>query len=255
MTDVDASKFVSRFVVREHTFRRTARNAIGDVFRNIQTPADFNVAMMDAEDLSDQPVHAGGPAVVIPDPNPRLLGKPRASKKPALPLTPEQIAEAAAKKAAAKSAVKELEKATATKIKESKSSKLSSGDDDCDTKDTSKETAKALKKLEKIIYNNSDAVVTIDQTFFNTILPRFRDSKKLHEIPNFVDTHLYKPLDRNKRLPSIFPVNDKMKILYAGNIGFFQDWEPMLYAAKELLLDNVEFWIVGEGVQKKFLEN
>ena len=111
-----------------------------------------------------------------------------------------------------------------------------------------------LKKLEKIIYNNSDAVVTIDQTFFNTILPRFRDSKKLHEIPNFVDTHLYKPLDRNKRLPSIFPVNDKMKILYAGNIGFFQDWEPMLYAAKELLLDNVEFWIVGEGVQKKFLE-
>lgn len=55
-----------------------------------------------------------------------------------------------AKKAAAKSAVKELEKATATKIKESKSSKLSSGDDDCDTKDSSKETAKALKKLEKI---------------------------------------------------------------------------------------------------------
>jgi hypothetical protein len=39
--------------------------------------------------------------VVIPDPNPRLLGKPRASKQPALPLTPEQIAEADAKKAAA----------------------------------------------------------------------------------------------------------------------------------------------------------
>jgi hypothetical protein len=55
------------------------------------------------------------------------------------------------KKAAAKSAVKEIEKSTASKIKaESKLSKLSSDADDCDTKETSKETAKALKKIEKI---------------------------------------------------------------------------------------------------------
>lgn len=47
------------------------------------------------------------------------------------------------KKAAAKSAVKEIEKSTASKIKESKLS-------DCDSKDDSKETAKALKKIEKI---------------------------------------------------------------------------------------------------------
>ena len=50
------------------------------------------------------------------------------------------------KKAAAKSAVKEIEKSTASKIKESK---LSSSVD-CDSKDASKETAKALKKIEKI---------------------------------------------------------------------------------------------------------
>lgn len=58
-----------------------------------------------------------------------------------------------AKKAAAKSAVKEIEKATATKIKaQEKLSKISAKaeDDDCDSKETSKETAKALKKIEKI---------------------------------------------------------------------------------------------------------
>jgi colanic acid biosynthesis glycosyl transferase WcaI len=112
-----------------------------------------------------------------------------------------------------------------------------------------------LRKFEKIIYNNSDAVVTIDNVFYSMILPRFRDSRKLHVIPNFVDTDLYKPLNNKQLLPEIFGEdNKKIKILYAGNIGFFQDWDPVLYAAKELSGENIEFWIIGEGVQKEFLE-
>ncbi len=112
-----------------------------------------------------------------------------------------------------------------------------------------------LKKFEKVVYSNSDAVVTIDSIFYFTILPRFRDSRKLHIIPNFVDTDLYKPLKSKRVLPSIFGEdNKKIKILYAGNIGFFQDWEPLLYAAKELSGENIEFWIIGEGVQKAYLE-
>jgi colanic acid biosynthesis glycosyl transferase WcaI len=112
-----------------------------------------------------------------------------------------------------------------------------------------------LKKFEKFIYNNSDAVVTIDNVFYSTILPRFKDSRKLHIISNFVDTDLYKPLTNQQSLPEIFgQENKKIKILYAGNIGFFQDWEPVIYAAKELSTENVEFWIIGEGVQKSYLE-
>lgn len=112
-----------------------------------------------------------------------------------------------------------------------------------------------LKKFEKFIYDNSDAVVTIDHVFYYTILPRFKDSKKLHIIPNFVDTDLYKPLKKRQALPAIFGEDKKkIKILYAGNIGFFQDWEPVIYAAKELSIENIEFWIIGEGVQKLYLE-
>ena len=114
---------------------------------------------------------------------------------------------------------------------------------------------KLLKKFEKFIYNYSDAVVTIDEVFYSTIVSRFQDSKKLHIIPNFVDTDLYKPFKNNQLLPEIFGEdNKKIKIMYAGNIGFFQDWEPVLFAAKELLSENIEFWIIGEGVQKKYLE-
>ena len=114
---------------------------------------------------------------------------------------------------------------------------------------------KLLKKFEKFIYNNSDVVVTIDNVFYSTIFNRFRDSKKLYIIPNFVDTDLYKPLKNQPLLPEIFDGdNKKIKVLYAGNIGFFQDWEPVLFAARELIEENIEFWIIGEGVQKEYLQ-
>lgn len=112
-----------------------------------------------------------------------------------------------------------------------------------------------LKKLEKFIYNYSTAVTTIDEVFYDTISSRFVDVNKLKIIPNFVDTDLYKPLKKNLELPAIFGKdNGKIKILYAGNIGFFQDWEPVFFAANQLKNENIEFWIVGEGVQKKELE-
>lgn len=53
---------------------------------------------------------------------------------------------------------------------------------------------KLLKGLERLVYNQSAAVTTIDQTFYNQIADRFDDKRKLHIIPNFVDTGLYKPL-------------------------------------------------------------
>ena len=112
-----------------------------------------------------------------------------------------------------------------------------------------------LKSFEKIIYNYSAAVTTIDEVFYGTISSRFSKISKLKIIPNFVDTELYKPLNQKLELPGVFGnENGKIKILYAGNIGFFQDWEPVLFAAKELLEENIEFWIIGEGVQKEHLQ-
>ena len=112
-----------------------------------------------------------------------------------------------------------------------------------------------LKRFEKFIYNNSAAVTTIDEIFYSQIKSRFLKPNKLNIIPNFVDTELYKPIDSNLELPPLLVQSgNKIKLLYAGNIGFFQDWEPVLYAAKELLDENIEFLIIGEGVQKKYLE-
>ena len=120
----------------------------------------------------------------------------------------------------------------------------------------SKIIIKLLKRLERYVYNNASAIITIDQKFYDQIVGRINNTKKLKIIPNFVDTKLYKPLNEELKLPNPF-IKDpkKIRLLYAGNIGFYQDWEPILFAAKKLIDTNIEFWIIGEGVKKEYLTN
>ena len=113
---------------------------------------------------------------------------------------------------------------------------------------------KSLKWLEKYVYNHASAVITIDQKFYDQIVDRFNEKDKLKIVPNFVDTKLYKPISKEVELPNPFKKDPhKIRLLYAGNIGFYQDWEPVLFAAKKLKDTNIEFWIIGEGVKKEFL--
>ena len=113
---------------------------------------------------------------------------------------------------------------------------------------------KSLKWLEKYVYNQASAVITIDQKFYDQIVDRFNEKDKLKIVPNFVDTELYKPISKEIELPNPFKKDlHKVRLLYAGNIGFYQDWEPILFAAKKLRDTNIEFWIIGEGVKKEYL--
>ena len=114
-----------------------------------------------------------------------------------------------------------------------------------------------LKLTERYVYNKSDAVTTIDSIFFETIVDRFEDKSKLQLIPNFVDTDVYKPV--NDKLicldESIFPKsNGLLKLMYAGNIGHAQDWKPLLEVAQSVIDLPVEFWVIGEGVMREYLQ-
>ncbi|MBL1410331.1 glycosyltransferase family 4 protein [Sphingobacterium faecale] len=112
-----------------------------------------------------------------------------------------------------------------------------------------------LKWLEQFVYNQSDAVTTIDDVFYTTIMDRFHNKAKLHVIPNFVDTELYRPLSTNVNLDSsLFINNDHIKLMYAGNIGHAQDWEPLLQTAVLLKDEPFDFYVVGEGVMKGYVQ-
>jgi colanic acid biosynthesis glycosyl transferase WcaI len=113
-----------------------------------------------------------------------------------------------------------------------------------------------LKKMELWVYKYSDAVTTIDQVFYNTIAPRFGDINKLSIIPNFVDTAIYHPAANDANLidKTLFPETSSLKLMYAGNIGHAQDWGTLIRLAIELKEKAVEFFVIGEGVLKDYLQ-
>lgn len=112
-----------------------------------------------------------------------------------------------------------------------------------------------LRGMEKRVYNQSTAVTTIDQVFYDTIVDRFDDLSKLHIIPNFVDTNLYRSGVSTEALDkSLFPENDNIKLLYAGNIGWAQDWKPLVRLAEKTKDLSVEYFLIGMGKMKSWVE-
>ena len=135
---------------------------------------------------------------------------------------------------------------------------------------------KFLRWMEHKVYNGSDAVTTIDKVFYDTIEPRFEDKSKLHIIPNFVDTELYREVpfkfsntddtnltDNNATFKDtklytldykLFPNTDSIKLLYAGNIGHAQSWEPLIELADKTRELNVEYIVIGEGAKRDYVK-
>lgn len=112
-----------------------------------------------------------------------------------------------------------------------------------------------LRGMEKRVYNKSTAVTTIDRIFYGTIVDRFDDKSKLHIIPNFVDTELYHSgIVCNNLNKDLFPDNDNIKLLYAGNIGFAQDWESLVRLAEKTKDMPIEYFLIGMGVKKQWVE-
>ena len=121
---------------------------------------------------------------------------------------------------------------------------------------------KSLRWMEHKVYNGSDAVITIDKVFHDTIVDRFEDKSKLHIIPNFVDTDLYKEVSNQElenlriRWSNTNLSNDPntIKLLYAGNIGHAQSWEPLIELADKTRELNVEYIVIGEGAKRGYVE-
>lgn len=113
---------------------------------------------------------------------------------------------------------------------------------------------KILKKLEKFVYKHSDSLVTIDQNFKNTLIPRVENPDKIEIIANFVDTELYHPIEHPLVNTQLFPASDNLKVMYAGNIGFAQDWIPLIEIAKKTKAMPVSYFVIGDGACRSWLK-
>ncbi len=109
-----------------------------------------------------------------------------------------------------------------------------------------------MRFLERAVYSVSARIVTISEAFADLLRKRAVPARKIVVIPNFVDTTLYRPRQRQNDFAVSHGLKDFVA-LYAGNIGATQDWESLLHAANSLRSAPITFVISGDGGRGEWL--
>ena len=113
---------------------------------------------------------------------------------------------------------------------------------------------KASQWLEKLSYRAANVVTVLSDDLRNNVaakLPRSQN-KKIVVIPNFVDTEAIRPLDRMTQYRKELGIDERLVVMYAGNVGFSQSLNLMLDAARNF--PEVAFVVNGSGAARASLE-
>ncbi len=113
------------------------------------------------------------------------------------------------------------------------------------------------RKIEDFTYENADRIITISEDFKNNIASKGVPTEKIEVIYNWADENAVKNIDRKKnRLFSKYGLDsNKFYITHCGNIGYTQNMDMLLEAAKELEnYRDLEFILIGDGAYKAEVE-
>lgn len=106
---------------------------------------------------------------------------------------------------------------------------------------------KCWRKLNEWAFRNAGSIFTLGKGM--EIAIRNYSAVNPLIIPNWVETSFIVPLGKDKN-PFVreHELNEKLVVLYSGNLGLTHDVEAIVYAAKELVFDtSIKFVIIGEG--------
>ena len=96
---------------------------------------------------------------------------------------------------------------------------------------------------------------TSEATKSITSSSRVQDTSRIGELEN--STSNSKPATDSKLYTlnsELFPDTENIKLLYAGNIGHAQSWEPLIELADRTRDLNVEYIVIGEGAKRGYVE-
>ena len=112
----------------------------------------------------------------------------------------------------------------------------------------------AARWLERVSYARADAVVVLSDDLRRNVASkvRAREESKVRVIPNFVDADAITPADRMTPLRRELGIDDRLVVMYAGNVGFSQSLGLVLDAAREMR--DVVFVVNGDGSARAHLE-
>ena len=120
---------------------------------------------------------------------------------------------------------------------------------------TNKLILRGARWLERVSYERSDAVVLLSEDLKQNVAAKLSGKfhNRLYVIPNFVDTSAIVPGDRMTNYRRELGIDDRVIVMYAGNVGFSQSLELVLAAAKSL--PSIAFVINGDGAARKSLQD
>lgn len=113
---------------------------------------------------------------------------------------------------------------------------------------------KALTKMVRHIYKNSDRVLLQSEAFISSVEEKGVTKKQIGYLPNWAED-LYS--DKSKVVPAKFEnaIPKGFIVMFAGNIGEAQDFDSILKAAEiTKQFPEIKWVIVGDGRKKAWVE-
>lgn len=110
---------------------------------------------------------------------------------------------------------------------------------------------RGFEYLESYLYRHSDVITVHSEGNRDHVLRRGGDSAKTVIVPNYVDTNLLIPGNRENEFRKMYLISpDSFIVSFAGIFGYSQDIDTIIESAKLLQRDShIMFYIVGDGVE------
>lgn len=105
------------------------------------------------------------------------------------------------------------------------------------------------KKMESLLIQNADAVITLTESMKNEIVNRGAVHEKIFVAPNAVSIEKFNPIAKDKLLQAKIGLNDNITIGYVGSIVDYEGLDHLISASYQLLNAGykLNILIVGDG--------
>lgn len=111
------------------------------------------------------------------------------------------------------------------------------------------------RRLERFCYDRADAVTVLSEELQDNVRDKTTEPDKVKVIPNFVDTAAIAPAERENAYRREFGLENKVVVMYAGNVGLSQSLDIVIEAAAALSHEqDLVFVINGQGAGRRELE-
>lgn len=112
-----------------------------------------------------------------------------------------------------------------------------------------------LSKFCSAMYRSSHAIAITSPGMREKLVSRGVPDNKIHFVPNWADESIFYPTTASAELRQSLDVGDQTVIMYAGNLGEYQDLEALVGAATRLKdRKDLLFLVVGDGVKRAELQ-